>query len=438
MEAQDIYNSSVNEVSLFDHIQKQVVLDNPHETELFPSNNIDGDGPIEIEINGSPMEMIDLNNIMLIIQAKITNRDNNDLIAADVVAPRNNWLHTMFSDVMLTVENTVVEGGEHKYPFKAYLSNLLIHNRNSKNTQLRSSLWLKDTAQQMNSGGAINTGFTQRRAAAAESATVEMCGPILLDFFLQNKYLLQNTKMTLKFSRSKPEFQVGMYTAGTVANRARAVKVKILKASLYMRQVKATASYIAEIEDKLNYQNAIYPIQRTVIDTFTIPAGSQSHNKQSLFNGRLPKLVVVALLRNDAYNGAYDQNPFNFHHHNVNEVALYSSSGQVLSPLKPDFANNCFMHSYMSLYRALNQFNQSDDFDITTNEYANGYSLYAFNLTPDLHIVGHAQTFHDGQLRLEIKFANATAVTLNVLVLGVFDGRVDITKTRNVLCDWKS
>jgi len=36
-----------------------------------------------------------------------------------------------------------------------------------------------------------------------------------------------------------------------------------------------------------------------------------------------------------------------------------------------------------------------------------------------------------------VRFKNAITVTLNVIVMGIFDGRIEITKQRHVLADWK-
>ena len=80
--------------------------------------------------------------------------------------------------------------------------------------------------------------------------------------------------MKIKLFKSKPEFQVMIHTANTVNNRATAVKIKIEKAVLYVRRIKATASKIREIESQLETQNAISPIQKSKMVTFTIPSNS--------------------------------------------------------------------------------------------------------------------------------------------------------------------
>lgn len=432
---------TVNESEFFEPVMKQVTLEKGQWVDVYPLNNVSSDGPIEFTINGSTDEFIDLNNTMLQINCKIKNAaGNKDLIANELVAPVNNWLHSMFSDVMLTLSNDVVEGGDHHYPYKAYLTNLLMHNQGSKRTQLASSAWYKDTADKMETGTATeNKGFDSRKDLTALSAEVELCGPLLLDLTLQNKYMLHNTDIGIKLIRSKPSFQVMIKTA-TLADKSTAVNIEILKAVLHVRRVKALPSVINSIEEKLNFQNAVIPLQRTEMVTYSIPVGSLSHYKEALFRGQMPKLVIAGIVRNDSYNGSYATNPFNFMHCNVNYMALYREGEAIpfRQPFQPRFSDKICTREYMSFIQSLDLFNKSEDNDITLHEYMNGYTLYAFNLTPNLNIAGSAQTERDGNLRLEIKFSSSLAQAVNVIVMGIFDGRIEITKHRNVITDWKA
>ena len=431
---------SLNELEFFEPINKQVVLDKAQWVDIYPLNNLSSNGPIEFNINGSTDELLDFNNTMLSLQVKIVNATGDaNLINDDVVAPVNNWLHSCFSDVILTIGGTQVEGGNQTYPYKAYLMNLLTHNADSKKTQLMSSGWYKDTVGHMNSGAAANEGFTARKTLKGLSTTVDLCGPLLLDFFIQNKYCLHNVDIGIKLIPSKPEFQTMLLTAGGVANKAEALKIIYEKAVLFVRRVKAIPSLINGIEDKLNVQNALYPLQRTEVTTYTIPTGNTTHNKESLFRGQMPKLILVGFVRNDAYNGSYTQNPFHFQNFAIDQLALYREGEPIpFRPFTPNFAQNKFQREYTSLMQAINIYNRNEDIDLSPSEFKDGYTIFGFNLTPDLTVADHAQPIRDGNIRLEVRFSNALAQTVNVIVMGVFDARLEITKYRNVLMDWKA
>jgi hypothetical protein len=51
---------------------------------------------------------------------------------------------------------------------------------------------------------------------------------------------------------------------------------------------------------------------------------------------------------------------------------------------------------------------------------------------------GHAQPYREGNLRLDLKFEEALEAAINVIVMAVFDGKVEITQHRNVLTDYKT
>ena len=65
--------------------------------------------------------------------------------ASDKVGVVNNLLHSIFEQVQVYLNNTPVENSNKTYPYRAYLENLLCYNRESKETLLRSELWVKDT-----------------------------------------------------------------------------------------------------------------------------------------------------------------------------------------------------------------------------------------------------------------------------------------------------
>ena len=110
----------LNEVDMFSALDKQIELDDGYWEDIHPLNNVSSEGPIEFSINKLNDEFIDLNNCMLHVQVKIVNNANDaKLKTTDVIAPVNNWFHSLFSDINLTISNVYVEGESAHYPYKA-------------------------------------------------------------------------------------------------------------------------------------------------------------------------------------------------------------------------------------------------------------------------------------------------------------------------------
>ena len=121
---------------------------------------------------------LDLANTYLLIRAKVVRGVGTDLAADTPVAPVNNWLHYLFSQVNVYLNDTLVTPSSNTYPFRAYVDTVLSYGAEAKNTQLTSQLWYKDTAGHMDAttvdGG--NTGLIERRRHIAESRIFEMMG----------------------------------------------------------------------------------------------------------------------------------------------------------------------------------------------------------------------------------------------------------------------
>ena len=67
------------------------------------------------------------------------------------------------------------------------------------------------------------------------------------------------------------------------------------------------------------------------------------------------------------------------------------------------------------------------------NDFKSGkYSFFTFNLTPDFDI-NQTQIPRDGNLRLEVKFTGALSHAINVIVYGLFDTHIGITKDRDIV-----
>ena len=71
---------------------------------------------------------------------------------------------------------------------------------------------------------------------------------------------------------------------------------------------------------------------------------------------------------------------------------------------------------------------------ITREQYRNGYTLFVFDLTPDLCLGDHKQPMKTGNASIECQFGAPLEAAINFVVLGEFQSFIEIDANRNVLC----
>jgi hypothetical protein len=315
------------------------------------------------------------------------------------------------------------------------IETLLSYGGDAKESQLTSALFYKDQAGRMDAvtlaAATRNEGFFKRNQFSDKSHLIDMMGRIHADMFFQERYMLNEVNTKIKLIRSKDVFSL-MGTAGHI--------VKIVSAVMLVRKVKLSPSIFLAHAKALERANAKYPIRRVVCKTFTVPAGYLDVSHEKLFSGQLPTRMVVGLVRNDAFNGALAYNPFNFQHFSLSEIAVYvdGQQQQCVRPLHPNFADEQYISSYVGLFSGTGKLNKDDGNNIERSEFAKGYALYAFDLSPDLAEDDHFNLSRQGGVRLALKFATALTVTVTVVAYAEFENVIEIDRNRNVVYDFSS
>jgi len=93
---------------------------------------------------------------------------------------------------------------------------------------------------------------------------------------------------------------------------------------MFVRKVKLSPSVFLAHAKALENSTAKYPIRRAVCKTITTPNGFRDVSHEKLFSGQLLTRLVIALVGNAAFNGAFDRNPFIFNQCYLMEVSVYS------------------------------------------------------------------------------------------------------------------
>ena len=400
-----------------------------------PVSTITSSSPIEFIVSGSGEYYMDLNNTLLEVKACIKTTNDSPVDAAVAVAPINNTLHSLFSQIDVSLNDVNVSSATTTYPYRAYIETHLNYGTDAKKSRLQAAMYFIDDNLTVSnpipdSSSARNMGLKRRHGICTAKPTFDMIDPLHVDVFNQSKYMLNGVTMKVRMTRSKD-----LCVLMAKSDVTESFKVDILSAKLLVRKLKITPSLCLAHERILQQKTAKYPIKRVECKVIHLPQGQKSFTHDDLFLGQLHKRIVLGLVYNRAFNGDISLNPYNFQHCNLNYLEVHLDGQQVpWAPLQPSFSGSSYMRVFYTQFTGGDGISSDTGNTIGREQFVNGHALYCFDLTPDLSSScgHHFSVTKSGNLRLELAFEVALSITGNVLVYSEFDNVIEIDKDRKV------
>ncbi len=388
-------------------------------TDIRPFSQISDSGSIDFTIPGNSQYYIDLKKTRLHIKFKILNNDGTGIKeGTDDVTPVNNLLHSMFSQQMVTIGQEAISSGVGRYhPYKSILDILLNSNNEKQKTVLSSQLFYKDSPTAMDQSktniSPYNEGLSFRHQLVKSGGIVDMEGPLSIDFFQQERLLLNGVPVSIKLYQSNDSFRL--------MSAKPDYKINITDAVLHVCYVRVSPGVLLGHAETLKEHPAKYYYNDSEIKTFEIGKGQYSYTTDNFFHGKIPSELYIALAPAQAVNGSYMRNPFNFKHYNLTLCSL-TINGQRIFPYLTDFKTSNFVSAYMSLFQKTP--------NISKEEFKSGYTIYVYDL--EKQIGGLRQQEKHGQSRLELRFADPLPQTVTLFLYGRFPRVLNIGGAREV------
>lgn len=418
----DLFRAPVTKTSI---LEGNVVV-------IGPTRNPDG-SQIDFEYQTGGNEYLDACNSFLHVQCQVTTTANTNIEGVDElkIMPVTNFIHNLFAIVQLSYGGFDISH-ESLYPYVAYMENLLSFDTNYKKTIGQTSLWIQDESGVLNTAdiNADNTNdVKKRKALIAGSKTIDMIGKINLGFVAQDRYLIPNSTIKLRLTRSDPAFCL----VKTEAHEG-SYKIKINKCDLMLHQVKVHPSIASAHNSHHSRGNTVkYPLIKTDAQMFTIPGGVTSQRINVMINQQKPKRLFFALVDHKAKNGDYTYDPFKFHHFNLSSIVLEVDGHPTPSkPIQMDYANGAYTLPYFNLARVTGKAFSDQDHAITLEKFAKGYAIYAFDLTPDHSQGGGVNLIKNSSIVLDLTFKRQLDSTISVFMYSERDDLIEIDWQRSV------
>jgi hypothetical protein len=198
-----------SELDLFATPLTQAAIEYGHKAVYKPVTSLEGSSQFEFVVSGRGEELIDLAHTELHLLVKVTKSDGNTLTIDDkvTVAPVNNWMHSLFSQVEVSLNGKLISSPSHTYGYRAYIETLLNYGPAAKKSHLTSRLWYKDTAGKFNDFK-DNEGLVKRASFIKTSKTVDLMSNIHHEIFGSDRLLINGVEMRLKFHLNKDSFHL--------------------------------------------------------------------------------------------------------------------------------------------------------------------------------------------------------------------------------------
>ena len=409
-------------------------------------------GTVTFNIDALSDAYIDLSETYLSLKVSIRKKDVADNTKStefkedDRIGPVNNFMHSMFSQVEVKFNSTSIENSNSFYPYRAYIENLLNYDEGLKKSFLQNELFYDDTAGSMEEfklneteskidmtvptapvyippSNSCNKGYIARRQRFLKSKQVELVGKLHLNVATIPKYMLNNIAMQITLTRSDPKFSL----CGN-CDPNDSYLIFIHAANIRYRKLNINPSVAIGHAIGLEKVNAKYPLKDIKMNSASIAIGLQELTISNIHTGTIPNRLVMALVDSGAYSGDLKKNPFNFQHFGLEKLLI--NVGGVNIPYNEtlvfDYSRLNYAAAYNTLFCGMGELSKN----ISYEDFAKGYALYAFNLTPDLCSLNHFNIQKQGGIYATLKFKNPPEINITALFYLEFDNVVEVTKNR--------
>ncbi len=405
--------------------------------EYRPVTQLNDNSVVEFQVPSSGMQYLDLGNTKLHMKLQIVKEDGSPLDGEDDVAFIATPVHSMWSQIDISLQQQSVTPAHNLHAYRAYLDKLLYTCTSSAYPQSESELYILDGNDNLDEPNSLdeavgaetpkNAGLAKRAKFTSSSRIIDVESSLHCDICQQDRYILNSVDMRVRLYPSQDAFRL-------MAKAPHKYHVKIIDIFLNVCKVTVSAEVLLAHNEILQTKPALYPFFRTDMKTYTVPKGQYTHIIDEPFRSIIPSKLYVFLVRSDAFNGDLTKNPFNFQHFNIRSIAFYSDGLSVPNqPQKMNFGTRDFISAYNALLDTAGRSDTNTEFDINTKRYGDGFTVFGFNLeSMTSHSMDYWSKPSTAHTRLELQFRTPLEEAVNVILMGTYPSCLKIDSARNV------
>lgn len=411
--------------------------------------------PISFEFTSS--SYLDLSKSFIEVELRLVNAaDGANWAAATRTHLVNNLAHTLFKQMVVRLNGTLITPQTDYYHQIAFVETVLNHDKEDTEDLLECQGFY-DCFDVPDDGDpdelTVNQADTTHDDFAALPddkkrmvlARVKFLGGnrVLLRFtpaleiFRLPRLLVPQVQLQIQLYLNNPRMWSLVYHGDVVPRLTEAD----ISARMVLKQVTLQPAVDQVIRNRRNKGATVsYPVVRSAIRTFSHAANSQEFQIQDPFYKQVPNRLIVGLVRQAAFNGDQRYNPFTYELYNMSSIIL-TINGEEYPYRTLELTHDSAVKDLRGYHRFLEAtgcLQRGKGNLIKRKDWGHGKRacLLAFDLTAnnavDSPVLNPEQA---GDVLLKINFGANPPFNLTVMVYGEFENLIEINNIGNVSYD---
>lgn len=425
--------------------------------EYRPLGQVSTVTPVDFRICTEENQYLDLHRSLLKVRFRVVDKDDAPIATALSVAINDNILHTLWRQIDILLNQTLITSSTNNYAYKANIDTRL-----SDGTRNNTIVQAAGYVGSQFASGFNNQGTTIRKALVNEGKILTVCGPLRADVCSTKKWILPNIETVIRLWQTTDAFRIKT----VAAHLDKAYKIDFQEIVFLANVITVHPEVTQAHKQLLKSVTAKYPYTRSQVHTYNIKAGSTFFKQDQIFQNRRPKRTTVVFFDTKAYQGDYIHEPFLYtagynSDQDPSEGITYiktldytiddksvighpyelSLDGTDMGTAMTGYADlwyqryaqmgqDCFLSNAGDYGAAFDQ--GFEDFTLTN--FISGQCFFVFDDYAGLKRPANTVTeMRKGNAKINVVFKEALAGNITVLVYGEFDDMFEIDADKKVI-----
>ena len=309
------------------------------------------------------------------------------------------------------------------YVWVSFISTVFGFDRDTKTAVLPELLgYYEDTPFRLDSTSSTNPNKAHDKRIKnllLNGREVELKARLNFGCFEISELLPNHSSVRIVLNRKSPQFP--LHYAGTTIPTGANYQLELTFAELEVRRVGPSPTALRDYNAGLAANLSRFDFVKSQCKTFTFVGERSDIIIDNLYNGQIPKLVLVMMVGNDVYHGNIQKTSFNFKDYGFIKGCL-KVDGQIFpSPTGYDLnvSENKFTDAFLQLQSCF-----PARHGVSREQFKGGLFVLAFPLD--------GKQGQNGQISLNFTFKGVLGETVTLIAIAYHDVHFMMDQTRNI------